>query len=172
MNASTGKEKLRQAVGSFEDAGGLHDITQTLVDQGAALSELTVLVGQTALDDNLFPHQRSNPGTILDGMLATMTPIGMTMSAGPLLVSSSPFGELLAAATADNAETVQPFLTRWLSTRHAGYLHQQLDAGAALLCVHVQNGQEEKRAGRALLQHSKHQVQMHDFSFPDPPPTS
>ena len=172
MNASTGKARLRQAVGSFEDVGGLHDIAQMLVDQGAALSELTVLVGQTPLDDNLSPHQRSNPGTILDHVLAAMTPIGMTKGAGPLLASSSPFGDLLVAAAADGAETSQPFLTRWLSARHASYLHQQLDAGAALLCVHVRNGEEEKRAGRALLQHSKHQVQMHDFSFPEAPPVN
>ncbi|MGI9450296.1 MAG: hypothetical protein ACR2QH_06635 [Geminicoccaceae bacterium] len=169
MNVSTGKARLRQAVGSFEDAGGLHDIAQRLVDQAAALSELTVLVGQKPFDDSLLPYLHSNPGTILGNLLAMMTPIGITEGAGALLASSSPFGDLLVAAATDSAESAQPFLTRWLSARHAGYLHQQLDAGAVLLCVHVRNGEEEKRAGRALLQHSKHQVQMHDFSFPDPP---
>jgi hypothetical protein len=103
-------------------------------------------------------------------MLASMSAISMTEDAGPLLVSSTPFGELLVAAAADAAENAQPFLTRWLSARHAGYLHQQLDAGAVLLCVHVRNGEEEKRAGRVLLQQSQHRVQMHDFSFADSPP--
>ena len=32
--------------------------------------------------------------------------------------------------------------------------------------------EEEKRAGRALLKYSRHQVQMHDFSFPDPAPVT
>ncbi len=172
MNTSTGKTRLRQAVGSFDDAAGLHDIVQVLADHGVALSDLTILVGQGCLDDKLVPYQGRIPGSILDRVLASMSTIGMTEDAGPLMASSTPFGDCLIAA-AEKAETAQPFLTRWLSVRHAGYLQQQLDAGAALLCIHVRNGEEEKRAGRALLQHSRHQVQMHDFSFPDPtPPTA
>ncbi len=172
MNASTGMARLRQAVGSFDEPGGLGDILQVLADQGVALSDLTVLVGQKPLDDKLVPYQRSNPGTILDRALTSMSAIGMTEGAGPLLVSSTSFGDRLIAAV-DTAETSQLFLTRWLSARHAVYLHQQLDTGAALLCIHVRNGEEEKRAGRALLQHSRRQVQMHDFSFFDPmPPTA
>jgi hypothetical protein len=170
MNVSRGKNRLRQAVGSFDDAAGLHGIAQVLTDQDVAPSDLTVLVGQKPLDDSRLPYLHSNPGTILDGMLASMSAISMTEDAGPLLVSSTPFGELLVAAAADAAENAQPFLTRWLSARHAGYLHQQLDAGAVLLCVHVRNGEEEKRAGRVLLQQSQHRVQMHDFSFADSPP--
>lgn len=169
MNASTGKIRLRQAVGSFHEAGSLRDVVQVLADQDVISSDLTVLVGQESLDDKFLPPMRSNPGTMLDSALASMNAIGVTESAGPLLVSSTPFGDRLIAA-ADTAQTPQPFLTGWLSARHAGYLHQQLDAGAALLCILVRNGEEEKRAGRALLQHSRHQVQMHDFSFPEPTP--
>ncbi|MGH1482723.1 MAG: hypothetical protein ACRBM6_29110 [Geminicoccales bacterium] len=173
MSVSTGKTRMRQAVGNFHDADGLHDIVQLFVVQDVTPSDLTVLVGQTPLDESLRPYLRRNPGTILDSMLVAMSTIGMTEGAGPLLVSSTPFGDRLVAAadTADSGQgSAQPFLARWLSTRHAGYLHEQLDAGAALLCIHVRNGEEEKQAGRALLQHSRHQVQMHDFSFPDPTP--
>lgn len=172
MNVSTGKIRLRQAVGSFDDAVSLQDIVQVLADQDVALSDLTVLVGKLSLDDKLVPFQDRNPGTILDRVLTSMSMIGRTEGAGLLLVSSTPFGDCLIAA-AEKAETSEPFLTRWLSARHAGFLQQQLDAGAALLCIHVRNGEEEKRAGRALLQHSRHQVQMHDFSFSEPtPPTA
>ncbi|MGI9498665.1 MAG: hypothetical protein ACR2P3_01390 [Geminicoccaceae bacterium] len=170
MNASTGKIRLRQAVGSFDEAGSLRDVVQVLADQDVAPSDLTVLVGQDCLEGKFLTPMRSDPGTMLDIAMASMNAIGMTESAGPLLVSSTPFGDLLIAAAAGMAETPQLFLTRWLSARHAGYLQEQLDAGAALLCIHVRNGEEEKRAGRALLRHSRHQVQMHDFSFPDEAP--
>lgn len=168
MSASTGKVRLRQAVGTFHDATTLLNVAQVLTERGVAPLDLTVLVGQAALDDKLLPHASETPGTILDKALTSMSVIGATQGAGPLLVSSGPFGDLFVAAASDDALSSTPFLTRWLSPRHAGYLHQQLDAGAALLWVYVRNGEEEKRAGRALLQHSQHQVQMHDFSFPDP----
>jgi len=170
MNASTGRIRLRQAVGSFDEAGSLCDVVQVLADQDVATADLTVVVGQDSLDDTFLPAIRSNPGAMLDCATASMSAIVMTENAGPLLVSSTPLGDRLMAA-ADTAQTPQPFLARWLSARHAGYLQQQLDAGAALLFIHVRNGEEEKRAGRALLQHSRHQVQMHDFSFPAPMPT-
>lgn len=172
MTTSTGKIRARQAVGSFHETGGLQEVVTVLADQGVAASDLTVMVGRSPLDKRFLPHMRSHPGTMLDGALADMRPIGTTEGVGPLLVSSSPFGDRLVAAAADRTRSAQPFLTRWLSARHAGYLHEQLDAGAVLLCIHVQNGEEEKRAGRALLEHSKHQVQLHDFSFPDPSPNA
>ena len=172
MTASTGKTRVRQAVGSFDDAEGLQGVVQVLTDRGVTPAELTILVGQKSLDDTFLAPVRNEPGSVLDSALTSMRPIGTTEGAGPLLVSATPFGNRLVAAAADPSGTAQPFLTRWLSARHAGYLHQQLDAGTVLLCVHVRNGEEEKQAGRALLKHSRHQVQMHDFSFPDPPLTA
>lgn len=168
MNASTGMVRLRQAVGTFHDAAPLHNVAQVLTDRGVEPADLTVLVGHETLDTKLLPHVSANPGTVLDKALTSMSVIGATQGAGPLLVSSGAFGDRLVAAATDKAQSSEPFLARWLPPRHAAYLHEQLDAGAALLWAHVRNGEEEKRAGTALLKHSQHQVQMHDFSFPDP----
>lgn len=168
MSAPTGTRRIRQAVGIFDDAAALHQVAQILTEQGVEPSDLTVLAGRETLDKKLVSYRHANPGTVLDQALASMRVIGTTDGAGPLCVSSGSFGDLLVAAV-EEAGPSDPFLDRWLPSRHAGFLHNQLDAGAALLWVQVRNGAEEKRAGRALLKHSRHQVQMHDFSFPNPP---
>ena len=170
MSASKGTIRLRQAVGSFDDAAALESITQAMIEQGVSRPDLTVLVGQVSLDDKLLPHIGMNPDSVLNIALTSMSPIGATQAAGPLMVSSGMFGDLLVAEAYEQTEGSGPFLARWLPNRHADYLHQQLDAGAALFWIHVRNGEEEKRAGMALLQHSQHQVQMHDFVFSSPSP--
>jgi len=172
MRASEGIVRLRQAVGSFDDAAALDTTAHILVDQGVARPDLTVLVGKEALDAKLLPHVKTDPTSDLNVALKSMNTVGSTNPDGLLLASAGMFGDFLFAASSNEVESSDPFLSNWLPNRHADYLHQQLDAGAALLWVNVRNGQEERRAGTALLRHSRHQVQMHDFSFPGPTPTA
>ena len=152
MSASKGKIRARQAVGSFHEARDLRGVVKVLADQGVAASDLTVMVGRAPLDERFLPYTRSHPGTILDGALNDMRPIGTTAGAGPLLVSSSPFGDRLTAAAAAAAAEQRPGVRSLFL--HAGFRHAMpaictSNSTPAPLCSASICRMARKRSGRA-----------------------
>lgn len=162
MAASARSPKLRQAVGIFYEAERLRETLDALVSAGVDRNDLALLASQEAIETKFRPYVSKTDNPVLGELLQTMIVVGSASEAGHVFTSRSRLADFLTRSKGDES-TEKPFPDGHLLDRHAAFLREQLDAGACLLWVTVHNPDEEKRAGRALLEHSRHRVQMHDL---------
>ena len=162
MATSMRRSKIRQAVGVFYETGRLQLTLDALTMAGVDRANLAILAGRETIDTKFRPHLEKTDSVVLRDLLQAMIVAGPVSQSGPLFISRGHLAEFLRRASKDEA-MVKTFPDGYLSDRHAAFLQGQLDAGACLLWVTIRNGDEEKTAGAALLEHSRHQVQMHDF---------
>ena len=154
--------KSRQAVGVFYDADQLAQALSNLVKADFADASIGLLARQETIDRMLRPEPVASDNPILLDLLKTMIVIGPAGKAGAMLLSRGRLADFLSKSS-HASSTAKPFPEGYLADRHAAFLREQLDAGACLMWVTVDNGEQEKTAGSVLLKHSCHQVQVHDF---------
>jgi len=162
MAPSTRSPKLRQAVGIFYEAARLQVTLDALIAAGVDRDDLALLAGREMIDSTIRPQLDKTRNPILKDLLQTMIVVGSINEVGPMFISRSRLADFLGRAQEDELAE-KPFPDGHLPDRHAAFLREQLDAGACLLWITVHNPDQEKRAGRALLKHSRHRVQMHDL---------
>lgn len=155
--------KFRQAVGVFYDPDRLQEALVTLTTAGVDRDDLALLAGRETIDTKVRSRPSQADSGILEDLLQAMIVVGPVSQAGPLLISRGRLADFLSRSISDET-AARPFPDGHLPERHAAFLRGQLDAGACLLWVTVRDEAQDKRAATALLEHSRHQVQLHDFS--------
>ena len=155
--------KLRQAVGVFYEPERLEQALDRLVNAGFDIEHFGLLAGRETVENQVRPYAVDAHNLILDELLQTMIVLNHVSKAGPLFLSRGRLANFLNRTSFDRSAT-KPLLDGHLPDPHAAFLREQLDAGACLLWVAVNDENREKMAGTVLLQHSRHQVHLHDLS--------
>ena len=155
--------RSRQAVGVFYETDRLAKALNSLVKAEFDQASMGLLAEQETVDRKLRPDPAATDSHIFRDLLRTMIVIGPASGKGARLLSSGRLADFLNK-TNHIPSAAKAFPDGYLPDRHAAFLREQIDSGACLLWVTVDNGEQEKTAGSMLLKHSRHQVQLHDLA--------
>jgi hypothetical protein len=154
------EKRQRQAVASVGNAAQLTEALAGLREAGINAADVSLLIERTRLTDFLNGPVGHGDG---DDLLGALLREREAVDKAGRYVAIGPFAKLLGRVEADSLPDLASLQGVGLALRHAEYLQQQVETGKALLWVLVQDGEEEGRICRALLDHSDGQVQVHDL---------
>ncbi len=182
MSEASNTQTVREAVGIFHDADTMQKAIDTLLSNGFAPGEVSLLAGEDAVreklghmyrrveateDDPEIPRQAYIPpetlgdaeGAVVGGLLY----VGAVAAAGAVVASGGTLAAVIGAAAAAGAGggVIGAVLARLIEKRHADYIHEQLDHGGLVLWVLVRDSDHEAKAVEILKQHSADDVHVH-----------
>ncbi|MEM8951872.1 MAG: hypothetical protein AAGA21_24685 [Pseudomonadota bacterium] len=136
--------KARQAVGIFHDRDRLQKTLDALASAGFGEEDL-MLLGRPASQDLVD----GSPWRLVDD---DQEPTW-----------SDQLGKTVIAAGNGDPDKTRSLNIAKLPPLHAAFLNRHLDAGSCLLWVTVHDGDQERKAGALLLEHTDLRVQLHDL---------
>jgi hypothetical protein len=182
MTREMERSNVREAVAVFDTAEDLQEAVDELMSSGFDRAELSLLAGQTAIDEKLGHRYRraseleDDPavprqfyvsteaigdaeGWLVGGLLY----VGAVATAGVVVASGGTLAAILTAASLAGGAggLIGAALAKLVVDQHAHYLQEQIDRGGLLLWVRTWNAEREKRATEILGRHSGHDVHVH-----------
>ena len=178
------QEKVREAVGVFDDWSSLEAAVDALRAAGFAKEDISLLADQATVEGKLgHVYQRveeleDNPiaprtaftssksiGTREDMVVSSLTVLP-TVIAASIVVASAGAVAAAIAGTAVVGATLGTVLARWIDKRHADRLEEQLEKGGILLWVRTPDEMSERKAITIMTEHANHDVHIHEIPKP------
>ncbi len=177
--------KVREAVAVFENAADLEATIEELAGAGFHRADISLLASDAAVDAKLaHRYQRverleddpsapraayvSTPAvaTGQGAAMAGLAYIGATVAAGVVVASGGTMAAVIAAAIAagGGGGALGSIAAKWLGTRHAQTIEEQVNAGGLLLWVNIRDPEHERRALDILSHHSTRDVHVHEIT--------
>lgn len=181
MTATTGGEKVREAVAVFDDVSGLEAAVEELRAAGFAEAEISLLAADGAVErklghmykrvEELEDEPRAPRTAFVSGknlgdrenrLVGSLTVLPTVIAAGTVVASA---GAVAAAivGTAIAGALLGTVFTHWMDQRHADWLQGQLDRGGILLWVRTVTTEREREALAILTRYSAHDIHIHEI---------
>ena len=189
MDNVTTVHTVREVVGVLEDQETLFDTIDGLLSSGFDRAELSMLAGQTTVeeklgrvfqkvseleDDPAVPRiayvSNESIGEAEGGLIGSLLYIGATAATGSVVASGGPISAAIGAAVLAGGSGLMlgTVLAAILDKHHGDYFQQQIDKGGLLLWVRVWDDADERRATDILKRHSAEDVHAHEYQAARP----
>ncbi len=184
-NPATSTVKVREAVAVFDQAENYEAAIEELNSAGFDRADISLLASEAAVDQKL-PHKYRRIERLEDkdevprsayvsspdvttgrgAAMAGLAYIGATAAAGLVVASGGTMAAVIAAAIAagGGGGALGSVAAKWLGTRHAQTIEEQVNAGGLLLWVNVRDPEHERRALDILSRHTTHDVHVHEIT--------
>jgi hypothetical protein len=139
---------LRFAVAAFDTWADAHKVAQELCSGSNPLSGISYLGLRDVLSED-----RAQP----------LSDLAFPGNAAPVVCSTGPVAERLAARLDAGMPSLQAALAAWLIPRHAAQLQRTVDNGKIVLWVQLADHADEQRAYRTLMAANCTSVGVHDL---------
>ena len=184
-NTGENADKVREAVGIFDDPETLAAVIDALMIAGFDRADLSILAGVDTVEKKLRRHfsrieELEDDSNTARGNYVSQESLGAAegmlfglpmyvaagIAAGLATAAGGPLGATLVATVASGGAgaAIGAVLARLLGKKHAAELESQLARGGLLLWVRVWTPQQENVAVEILSEHSAHDVHVHEFA--------
>ena len=184
MLAQVKLEKVREAVGVFDDLAGLQNAIDELLSSGFHRAELSLLASEHILEEKLgrhfekVQHLEDDPavpraayvsteaiGDAEGGLIAGLLYVGAAAAAGMVVASGGTAAAAIAAAALAGGAggLFGSILAKWVGDHHANHLQRQIERGGLLLWVRTWKPEDETRAVDIMARHSGSEVHVHEL---------
>jgi outer membrane lipoprotein SlyB len=185
MSPSEPEKTRTEVVGIFDDPDSLQSAIDDLLSAGFDRAELSLLAGETAVEEKLGHAYRKveeiedditipreayvsteSIGDAEGGLIGGLVYVGAVAAAGAVVATGGTLAAIVGAvAAAGGAGALAgSVLATLVGRHHAHYLQEQLDRGGLLLWVRTWDKAREARAKEILTRHSAHDVHAHSLS--------
>lgn len=182
--AEANEERVREAVGVFDDAESFQEAVDDLLNAGFDRAEISLLASEHAVaeklghlyrkveeleDDSAVPRAvYVSPEAISaakGAVVGTLFYVAAGVAAGAVLASG---GTVLAAFVAQGlaggaAASIGAVLAGMIGRHHAEHVRTQIEHGGLLLWVNARTPARERVAVDILRRHSAHDVHVHSI---------
>lgn len=168
-------DKIREAVGVFDDQGSLDDAVYALQTRGFDRAAFSVLASERAVAQKLGHRYQAvrevedDAGVPRETFFSRISRFEAEVLPTPLLASIGVLalagvGSVLTVVVAAGAgAALGAALGRLIHEHHAARVQEQLARGGLVLWVNLRNAEEERTALEVLRARSAHDVHVHEL---------